>query len=657
MAVRVESFSYNALVIGGAAQQATTEILDRFGFDEDESTEGCAATFVCRFIYKATTSALLNSGAQTMLASLRTPNAALTVDWATNVMTFDPAVGVSTGFLQAPSVEKDRDHPGNTPLSRVFTFRCRVQLPPNYTGAAGRRASSVNLHYDVDQRRVVTISGLYTQIPALTSRAALLAAIDAFATTRLALVAAGAVWVVTRRDEPDDNFQATCSFSRDYAEVAAGGRRGSTITPGKGPGGLRMITIQGTYYRTKTAEGGGADVAASVNYAHATTGGLAYAVIQLAALTTAQGGALTVGTNCELHSETATPNEQDDRVDYTLVYRELIFTQSRASTPGFDDPEIFDDSITFIAIRNPLDDSPIPPPGGSGQGAVAQPSVPIAQPGGGSTVSPPAPGGSGGNPGTVSPPNVANGSNGSTGGTTQAQKPVDLWIRYKAIISKGVLSLRAKWEADILPFLVQRFPTQLGFPPAVLIAEEHDFVETTNEITATVHAQALPGDVIAFKISMTTNRHLGLNHDGTFNGQADNYLLQQELPAGTARRTVTAMWKSGGSFKLAPGCPLETRSQVPGYIVMDRSYADVVDKIVGVPGLGIATQPLSGGAMIEDLLFASSLIAGSTDPAGGKTPTGGAGGSGGGAPVATGSPSQAGGVPVATGGGSTVSPP
>lgn len=346
-----DSFTYGAEVVGGASPTHNTEVLSHYMFTTNEDD----AQFVARFAVRVTPSGTattdwtnLATACQAVEAALRKRYSKLTINWgAINQETFDPDVNAGTapssGFDQEPNLRKlTKEEFPNSGNARGYEFRVSLSQYPNYTDAFGpangRRQVDVTMHYDVNGRLVVSMRGVWTQVPTALARAQFLSAFDGasgYAAYRLSKInatepgASAYTWTVTNRDESDPNSLSTLTFSRTY-EQHVNGRRGSTIDVAFSDIGGRVVTIRGTYYRTVSGAGGaygnvfGTAGSSLTNYGAASTGGIPYATTQLAGLTAAQGGALSTAQNAKLiRDPLIVTNEQDDRTDYTLVYREM----------------------------------------------------------------------------------------------------------------------------------------------------------------------------------------------------------------------------------------------------------------------------------------------------------------------------------------------
>jgi hypothetical protein len=628
---RAEGFTYNNYVVGTSAPTATTQVLGRFGWDNaaDESDE--TDEFVCEFIITGSSASDLETKCQAMRAALRTKYQKLSVDWgANNVATYDPAVAQATGWDGKPQLSKLRRRTTDVGYTRGFMFRCRVQVPSNYSdanlsgtpAANGRRTSRVSMRWDATSRRVVTIEGKFHQTPGVLPRAKTTTAaannpsgpIDDYCVKRLAKIDGSATWTIGLREEADNNTQTELAFRREYYETISG-RFVATPMIGYRGTRLRDVVIRGTFFRTYSASyTGGATRSASTNYGDVATGGVAYAVTQLAALTSAQGGALTPGTDCELIHEEATPNDQDDRLDYVLVYRELNFKQSNAAA-SLDDPEVVNDTIRYVLDYTPLDDSPVPAAGGAGgpnpfagtpslEGAAGKPSGTGA-------------------PGTldksVTPPQNPLGTVERSPGTN-VTKPVLLKIFYDAEITKTATSTKlSKWYSIIRPWLLGTWAGALGLGPTYLVGDHFDESMQDNKISATVFAICLPGAVIGYKMDEAVDDHIGMAVDGAFTGTPYEYLVQQELPERRKYRRHVATYKTGGGFDPAT---LMTQTAIPGYVVLRRSVPQFNQRTTGIQGLNISVQDLTTVSFVEEMIY----VARNVGDAIGAVPNGGASG-------------------------------
>lgn len=642
-----ESFTYNGVTIGGAAPTYPSAILDHYMFtvNEDQSD------FVCKFIVEvapsgnaATDWATLATRCQAIEDALRTRYAKLTVNWgASTQVLFEPSVSAGTapssGFSAEPSLKKDETFP-NSGNARAYEFRVSVGKYPNYVdsfgAAAGRRQVDVSLRYTTDERLIVTITGEWTQVPGALARAQFLSQIDGvsgYAAYRLSLIntasAAGATWALTRRDESDPNDLSTLRFTREYQQHV-NGRRGSTVDVFFGESGQRLVTIRGTYLRTISGTGGsfgnvyGTAATSLANYGAATTGGYDYAVTQLAALTAAQGGPLTVGDDCCLLREpTVATNEQNDRTDYTLVFRELLTKQSTAAAGAFlDDPNVIQDSMQFYVIFNETTDSPAPQPASAIPGpngsrvATGTTSAPTGGNGGGSTFSPPAVA----NPGTVS----GQSQQGAQAGTQSpvVRKPTDMGIHYEAFIKKDVTDLYGYWNDFIYPLMLEKFQTIFGFSGGESVTHKMNPDPTSNKITADLHVRYYQGDVVLFEFTLGILNDKGLRVDPAFTGTPHEYLVQQALPKTTMTRRFQAVYKADSGFSLSK---FKTPPAMQGWVLLSDAEPATITRILGIPAQDVPVQPLTYAALEESLIWVARNVG---TAAGGNSGPGGNGAQG-----------------------------
>lgn len=594
---RVETFTYGTFVVGGAAQTVPSEWRDRYSLEEGWDS----ATFTVDFLVTGATPSALAANCALVEDALRTPRLRLsvTLGGATMVL-FDPdptaVTGPGTGFDATPTLTKLEE--GATGKARFYRWSVRYGLPMNFAGQAGRRVSTTALHFDKDARRVVTISGQYTEIPPNYSRPQFNSVVDAFCASRLALIVPTGEWVLgVREPEADNDSKSTLDFSRQYLEVVDG-RRGSTVEVDTLASGLRLVTLRGTYLSTGNTTTTGPTVTASANYAAFEP---AHSAAVLAALTPPLVfDPSDPDSNCELSSETATPNEQDDRLDYVRVYRELRVAQSSAAV-GLEDANVIDDQITFAIARYALDDSPIPttsqlssPPGATPNGSAAA-----------SQAAQGVPGGSGSQPVQASPP----GGGGQTverGTTTSVRKLVDLAVGYQATIKATVPNLQVYWDAFLFPFLVNQIASRLGLSAIQVGKYEASFDTQTSSIKAQFVCRGLESSVLAYRETNKIHYELGERLDRVYDGNPNAYLRQQTLVRATKQRTVTTIYVTGGAFTINS---VRGQSQAPGW-VMTTVDPEAVDLVQGIAGLaGVPTLAVTMASFVETYTWVGSLAA------------------------------------------------
>lgn len=625
----LESFTYGGEVIGGATPTHNTEILDHYMFVTGQDD----AEFVTRFVVRVTPSGNpttdYNSLAAACLAieaALRQRYQKLTVNWgASQQESFDPTPAVSTGFDQEPHLEKARDFP-NSGEARAYDFRVGISQPPNFTdafgtitgnGADGRRTVNVSLHYDTNERLSVSMTGVWTQAPSLYARQKFLAIFDGvsgYAAYRLSIINSatpptGQKWALTRRDESDPLSFSTLTFSREYQQQVDG-RRGSSVEIFYGETNQRVVTIRGVYLRTIVGTGGtfgnvyGVASGSRANFLDPVTGGYAFALTQLAALGLNEGGPLTVGDNCELLKEPyATTNEQDDRTEYDLVFRELIQQQSNATGSFLDDPNIIGDSMQFAAFFHGLNDSPEPAGAQSIPGPLGSAATPSATPSKND--------GNGSNPGTYSPPATPDkatnpgSQGGQTIGSTPVIKPVDLSVSYDAWFKTTVLNPYEYWTDNVLPLLLSTFERIFGFGPMEFVGNNPMPEITNNHLRANLTLRAYQGDVILFTFSLGLANDLGIRVDPAFSGTPHEYLVQQALPKSTMTRKVEAVYKAGSGFTLDK---FLTPPVLSGWVKLSDSKPNTVTRVLGIPNQGVPTTSLTYASLEESLIWVARNV-------------------------------------------------
>jgi hypothetical protein len=611
---RDDSFTYGSETVGGASATHSTEILNHYMFRTGEDD----AQFVVRFslnVPNGTPTAVytaMQTARQSLESNLRMRYQRLQINWGGVYQEiFDPNVSAGTlpssGFDQEPELSKlSADEFPQSGNSQAYEFRVRCGRPPNYTdafGAAnGRRQVDANLHYDVNEQLVVTMTGEWTQVPSALARDEFLAIFDGstgYANYRLGLIdtsdGQSNTWTLTRREESDPNSLALLRFVREYSQHQYG-RRGSAYSIRYTESGQRIVTIQGTYLRTYTGSEFGTAAASTVNYGDGTNGGQAYAVTQLAALTTAQGGTLVVGQTCELIGvPIVRTNQQDDRTDYTLVYRELLFKQS-SSGNFLDDPNVVNDAVLFKSFFVPTADSPTPgdaaaqpPP----QNYIANqvPSAFAAAP-------------------QLSAMGVVAGilpaNSAGLAASTPATKPVSIGIFYEAFIKKTVPDLRAYWDSFLLGYLVSTTSGILGYSGGELVTYEFSAEETTWKITGAVVMRAYTSPVVSFLFTLGQSDDLGLRVDAAFTGTPHEYLVQQALPKSFMSRRVEAVYLTNGNFSLDQ---FVSPPVTQGWVKLLNAKPDTRSVVQGIPSQGVPQIQLTRAVLEESFVWVARNVA------------------------------------------------
>lgn len=614
---RDESFTYNSITIGGSGATVPSQILDRFGLNENCDADGTSyAEFTCRFVISGTSVSNLAANKATIENALRTYRAGLSVSFGGTVMFVSTPSVATTGQLglnAAPVLDKLTDAT-STGLSQGYEFRVRILLPVVLAAQSWLQGASVNLHSDVSERPTVTITGSYTASPTTTSPAVAgrqaRETYDAYAETycraRLVLIDPAATWTLTDQDAPEDDARAVLGTFRRVYSRQIDGRRGSTYKIDYLPSGLRRITIRGTYLRTlATASPLQAAAAATVNYA---TYEPTHSAAILAAFTTAQGGALTVGDDAELARQDVTPNEQDDRLEFTRIYNELIARQSPEAT-DLDDPEIIDDTMLFSSIREPFADSPVPQETAGGQSSGLPPSgAAVVTRAGGNPIggsapatvsrSGPVPGGA---PQTLSP-------GGGSGQSTQVRRFVRFVIRYQASFRVGV-DLNDKLANVVAPYLLARIPAVLGLAVVAIDSFVPTLDVTHSTVTCDILARGVEGDLFEFHETNRVGEDAGVRLDPAYTGSPHDYYVQQGLQRRTRVRVMSAVFRSGGSFSL--GNLLLPVVTIPGWVRQGPVTTDAETKVTGIYALGSGPVAVESGSTTENFVWVARNVAGS----------------------------------------------
>lgn len=649
-----ESFSIvtgdgTTYTVGGSTATSTTTILNRFGFSEDAAV----AEFHWRFVVEATGYADLATKCNAMEAALRQQYSSLTVYFASDTQyVFEPDVNAaenaSTGWDLDPLLTKVEGWP-HSGRARAYDYRARVSVPPNFTDAYGpadgRRSADANLHYDVNERQVVTMRGNWTQVPGQLARPQFLSQINAYANYRLALIDPDAAWTITRREESDPQSLTNLTWSREFSQVI-NGRRGSTRDPIIQASGLRVTTVRGTYLRTY----GMTPQTATQNYASDVQ---TWVDTTLAAIPTVEGGPLVIGQGCEVVTQSSPTNEQDDRLDFSWVVRELRVAQS-TNTNFLDDPNIVVDSITLVIKHNPLADSPEPVAVKQVGGGVASPVV-TPNAGGGSTVTRDGPVVS---PNAPAPPGGPATQDGGTPTSTPVTKPIDVFARYEATFKASVENFQSYYESYVRSMLERQLAATLGVSPVVMIGDQASFDIQNCKVAAEIQAQAYPGALVGLQVQQTIADESGLHFDGVFNGVPYTFLVQPGLPDRVMVRSIAAIYLAGSGLTVSKYASKPWSPGQTGWVLF-RSSVPVQTTVSGIPGLGYGTISLTKETLVEELRWVAATtgvgVQGSNPPSGaaganqpGNAARGQTGGGANGAPSPPGGPVDVA-APVATG--------
>jgi len=167
--------------------------------------------------------------------AFRTPRQRLRVLHGSNVLfDLDPeaAAGKNTGFNQNPNATKaDEFDSGRT---RMYNVTIDCEVPADLTGQAGRRTSSIEISYEPNRVKTMTITGRYTALDANNARAQYTAAIAAYVTTVQTNIPATNVWekqteTYNQVDDTDKNVDFTLVYKDIAYDQSLGGRDHASI--------------------------------------------------------------------------------------------------------------------------------------------------------------------------------------------------------------------------------------------------------------------------------------------------------------------------------------------------------------------------------------------------------------------------------------------
>lgn len=568
-------FTYGATTIGGSsANTPVDKYRIRHGYPR--------STFSCEFLVTGTTYSNFASACTAIESALRTPRQALAVTLSGNsALSLDPATNANSGFNADPTLERVSDAVENWGLVRRYRFTVTFERPADLAGQSGRREETVTVHADLMKRRVVTFQGTWTAMPGSDARAQYAASMGAHCTAVLAAIDPTATWVQVSEDQPsDDPGKLVTGYVRVYWEVV-NGRRESTVAVDHTPAGVATVTVTGVYVQTL-----GPTTSARTNYG---TYEAAHSTAVLAALGV---------TYYELVREATRDNEQDQTLDFTRVYRELIHQQS----PGtYEDAQILNDTIEISTVRYPLNDSPVPPKSaGAGAQVNAPPAVPV--------------------PGVTQDRGPAGGSLPSTQdretGSAQVRKLVDLRVQYTAWLDRSVADLKAKWDGTLRGHMYAMVASKLRVSAALVDSETVQLDVPNNRVVCSLLLKGLEGALFELEINVAKNEEMGVLATPRLSGRAHSYLVQQGPPRTTYARSVRAVFQTGGfNVQDLMGAP------PAGNLVLLRRTTPVSRvRQYGAVGLGL------GLLSITEVQFAEEWLLVGDAGGGGGGGTGGGGG-------------------------------
>jgi len=156
------------------------------------------------------------------VTAYRKPFQDLTITQGSQTQSFKPSA--NTGLETRASIVKVQDHVVNTGRSRRYTVRVTGGRPADNVTTSGLREYSYSVQYAPNNRRLVSISGVWTAVSGTAARAGYDAGIEAVCNATLSALGMSAAQVEivgVPRTESSYNDK-TLSFSRDYKEIKFG---------------------------------------------------------------------------------------------------------------------------------------------------------------------------------------------------------------------------------------------------------------------------------------------------------------------------------------------------------------------------------------------------------------------------------------------------
>lgn len=554
---RDEEITYGSYVIGGASGPAPIE---RFEWASD----GRTARFDVDFVVTVSSYPNLATAAQAAEAALTLRRQRLTVKFgASTLLDYDPATGAqgSTGFNARARLRKLRDRA--TGAGRRYRFEVEVDLPQADQG--GRLEERWTLHKDLEERRIVTLEGVYRQLTTNTAYAQYVAAIGAHATEVLNLVDSGATWVLAEEEATPNDANTECSYRRVYWECPSG-RRSSRTTVTYGPARTRTVVISGVYVKTGATS-------ADANYQ-------ANEDTHSGAVLTALG----IGsTSRELVHETKEPNEQDETLTFRREYRELIHQQAAGTN---DDPEVVFDEIRLSRGRPSADSSPAPRAiGAGGAGGV--------------------PGGKAGGRAADQGGEIEEVSEGSG---TPARPLLDITVDYSAWIKNTNTALWQKWNGTLRGHLVQLITSKLGLVASCVMREDVRCDIVQNRIDAQLRLRATDANLISLTVQDSYADDFGVRTTGVLTGEQHDYLVQQGFAKRRRTRQTDVLFVKGTVSPTSYFTRQDPNTKT-GWLLVGRSVPRVKDTVLG--GSDAGQLPVTAVTIVEEFVFVRSAIRGS----------------------------------------------
>lgn len=552
---RDEEIIYGSYTIGGSSGPNPIE---RFDWTSDHAR----ATFSVDFVIMGSTYGNLETACTTAETALLTRRQRLRVKFSsTTFKDYNPTLGAgtSTGFNITTSLQKLRNDRLSSGYARRYRFTAVVDLPQS--DQSGRLDEDWSVHYDLENRRVVTISGVYRQDGANTAYAQYVAQIDSHATSILNTVDNTASWVLAEKEAEPNDPNTDCRYRHVYWEVVSG-RRNSRTQIDYSPAGGRLVTITGTYVKTSGT------AALSLYTSNEDT--------HSAAVLTALGIA---STDREKISEQVAPNEKDESLSFRRQYRELIHQQSSGST---DDSEVIFDEIVLDRVRFPTNDSPSPAPI---RGAAAF---------------------SGGAPGSRDKSlDITGEVEVPAKGPTEARPMIDLVVQYSAWIVKTNTNLRGKWDSSLRGHLITMVSSKLGLYGAAVENEDFQADPVQNRIQVALRMKAMDGALISFRVSDSYTDTTGLRLSPVLSGRPHEYVVQEGFPEKKRRRRIEAIYVTGGFNPMKLFTPADARE---GWVLEGRSIPVIENRVFGATNSDLGQVEITRFAFEEEFTFVARAI-------------------------------------------------
>ncbi len=208
---RTLKITYGSVVVGG-----TTDYLISGPIHMEKSYQRFAIS--CNVVIQNDTAATFQTACAALEAAYRIPRQLIKVEMESQTF-IDLAPTSNTGFLAEPSCVKIGDERTDTGRSRMYALSITCQLPADLSGQSGRLDSTIDLTYDPERRRRISINGVYTALGSNSSSAQYESAIATYASATLSAFGGGGTFDLISESEMPDDANKNCRFSRNYQEV------------------------------------------------------------------------------------------------------------------------------------------------------------------------------------------------------------------------------------------------------------------------------------------------------------------------------------------------------------------------------------------------------------------------------------------------------